>query len=475
MNKRRFESLLRNLQHQDPFKRRAAAEALGEGDVRAVYPLIRALHDDNYGVQDAAIHSLMKIRNEATAYMILPLLRGNAFLRNTAIIILREMNVIAVPLLRELLKDKDDDIRKFALDLIYDIQKCDYEAEIKDLLENDRNANVRASAAKALGRLGYKKALNSLLRALHDDEWVAFSALEALSDLKIKDSVGPIADLLTATSESLRYAAAETLGKIPSQKAVDTLMSYFARSEAAEKPVILKSLIRLGAIPDDKCVEEILISMLGDSDWETCSAAVSGLSIIKSVRSIRSMIDMAGAFDPSIPEHEEKISFIMNSVEAIGCEDELISLLDDDSIRYRGKSIAIECVGNLRCKKAVPALIELLNSNLRDVRRSSIKSIGMIDGVESRDLLIGAITDPDSHVRKSAVISLGKIGDIEAFEPMMEMLKAEKYSDVIDELIRALFLIDAETLGRRKNELHKDIQARIDPIGSDLTRGAAAC
>ena len=161
MHTAKLARLIKELSHHDPSKRRFAAEALAEGDERAVYPLIKALRDDNFGVQDAVTHSLMSIKNEVTAYMMLPLLREDAFLRNTALIILREMGNFTIPLLIVLLNDKDDDVRKFALDLIYDIQYCNYPDKLVEMLKNDPNANVRAAAAKALGILNYKQAITT--------------------------------------------------------------------------------------------------------------------------------------------------------------------------------------------------------------------------------------------------------------------------------------------------------------------------
>lgn len=156
MNKAKFTSLVKKLAHPDASKRRAAVEALAEGDERAVYPLIKALKDGSYGVQDAAINSLIKIRKEVTAYMVLPLLREEAFLRNTALIILREMGAIAVPLLPILLEDKDDDIRKFALDIIHDIQYCNYPEKLLEMLTNDPNPN-KSCCRKNIGRIALQR------------------------------------------------------------------------------------------------------------------------------------------------------------------------------------------------------------------------------------------------------------------------------------------------------------------------------
>ena len=173
--------MIGDLSHPDSNKRHLAAEALAEGDERSIYPLIRAMKDENPGVQDAAMRSLISIGGEITAYMVMPLLRDEPLLRNTAMIILKETGQPAVPLLRPLLKDKDYDIRKFAIDLISEIKQCDYPEELVNLLSEDPNPNVRAAAAKALGLLDYREAIPRLIEALQDEEWVCFSVLEALS------------------------------------------------------------------------------------------------------------------------------------------------------------------------------------------------------------------------------------------------------------------------------------------------------
>ena len=117
MNKIKVSSrILKNLSSPDVSKRRAAAESLADGDERAIYPLIQALRDTHPGVQDAATRSLIAIGGEVTAWMVLPLLREEAFFRNTAMVILKEIGAVALHHLPPLLRDKDDDVRKFAIE-----------------------------------------------------------------------------------------------------------------------------------------------------------------------------------------------------------------------------------------------------------------------------------------------------------------------------------------------------------------------
>ncbi|MBI4681976.1 MAG: HEAT repeat domain-containing protein [Nitrospirae bacterium] len=471
MHTARLNKLLRDITDEDASKRRSAAEALSDGDERAVYPLIKALRDDNFGVQDAAMRSLMNIKGETTAYMVLPLLRENSFLRNTAILILREMGTITVPLLQILLNDRDDDVRKFALDLIHDIQQCSYPEKLVEMLTGDTNANVRAAAAKTIGRLQLKKALPQLTAALKDEEWVCFSALEALIDLKEEEAISSIVDLLNSPSETIRYAAIEALGKIGSHNAVQSISDHISRAEGFEKKAAIRSLVQIGTVPSMPGVSDALIDMLADDDWDEKFTAIKGLAALKDETAIYHMIDAAGSLDLSDPESEDKLTIIKEAIYGLGCTSSLIDLLNDASVKYRGKVAAIEIIGDLKCKNAVTILIDLLKSDYRDVRRSSIKSLSQIESDEAKNCLMEAIADPDSHVRKTAVSSLGKIGDMTAFEPLMKMLQNEKYNDVIDEFINALININPDLFLSRINELNDNIREMATKFTSELNSG----
>lgn len=458
MHTARLSKLLRDINDKDASKRRAATEGLSQGDERAIYPLIKALRDENFGVQDSAMRSLMEIKGETTAYMVLPLLRENSYLRNTAIMIIREMGKIAVPLLHVLLNDRDDDIRKFALDLIHDIQYCTYPEKLVEMLTGDSNANVRAAAAKTIGVLQYRKAIPQLIKALSDEEWVCFSALEALTYLNDSNSMYAVVNLLNNPSETVRFAAIEALGKISSPEAIKHLTEHISRAEGFEKITTIKSLAGIGCVPSLPGVAEVLIEMLNEDEWDDKLTAVKGLVSLKAEKAIYQMVDLAGSLDLSDPESEDKLCVIKEAVQSFGCNASLINLLNDDSVKFRAKVVVTEIVGNLRCKDSVPALIILLKSDYRDVRRTSIKSLGQIETDEAKECLIDAIADNDSHVRKTAISALGKIGEMTAFEPLIKMLQNEQYNDVIDEFINALMKINPGLFLSRIGEFNKNIR-----------------
>jgi HEAT repeat protein len=358
-------------------------------------------------------------------------------------IILKDIGAETVPLLRPLLTDKDDDIRKFAIDIICETKKCDYPEALSGILKNDPNPNVRASAAKALGILNYREALPELLNALEDEEWVCFSALESLGMMKEESSIRQITYLLDAPSDAIRYAAIEALGDIGSQLAADSLISHFEKAKDFEKTAIVKSLVLLGVTPSIGMYDS-LMDMFENGGLNDKLIALKGITALKEKKAISKVVDIAGSLDPSESENEDIIFAVKDAIKSFGCIDELIDIVASASIKFRGKVIAIDVVGGLKCKKAIPHLIKLLETDVRDVRRASIKALCEIKDRNATPTLIDALNDYDGHIRRIAVSALGRIGDKAAFEPIANLLSQEKYEDVIEEAVKALFMLDSE-------------------------------
>ncbi len=454
--------MIKTLSHSDPSKRRSASQALACGDERVIYPLIKALKDENPGVQDAAMRSLISIGGEVTAYMVIPLLRGEPLLRNTARIILKEIGVETVPLLHPLLKDKDDDIRQFAIDLISEIKSCSYPQEIVRVLETDSNPNVRASAARALGVLGYREALPSLINALRDDEWVCFSALESLAMIKDESSLGAIIPLLDSPSDAIRYAAIETLGRIGGANSINVLLGRLPKADTFEKRALVKVLVKTGITPSTFGVTDILIDMLKSDDWDERSTAIKGLADLRDERAIRTIIDIAGSLDSSEPEDEERLYHIKCALRRFGCTDVFVDVLNDPSVRYRGKVVVIEVIGELRFQKAVPSLIRLLKEDLKSVRKATVDALAVMEDDEVIwDALIEALYDHDGHVRRSAVAALGKVDNKKAFYPILDLLHKERDPDVIEEAVKSLLILDPEGFMSRLDGFDSGINALV--------------
>ncbi len=452
MTDKRLFLLVKQLNHDDASIRRLAAEELALADERAIYPLIKALKDDSPGVQDASIQSLISIGGEVTAYMVTPLLRNEIpFIRNAAIVILRSLGQVSIPYLYGLLNDKDEDIRKFALDLLGEIREGVDPKRIIPLLK-DQNPNVRASAAKALGMIGQRKCIPYLIEALDDEEWVAFSVIEALGKIGNEMALNALSRILSSGSEPLRLVAIDAISMIDTNTAKDTLKEYFKRTKGIEREVAIKSLLKLDTIPEGNDIAELVLRLFEESEWDDRLLYLKGLTMLRYHEAIPLIIDITGSVDPSMPYSEEVIEEVKSRLREFGCSNSIINVIKDPQFRFRGKVIAIDVAGDLKCSRAVPFLIELLKTDIRDVRRASIKAIGNIEGEDVKDTLIEAVDDYDGHVRKAAVIAIGRIGAEEAFEPIFKLLRKETYEDVFEEAVKALLKINKEEfLARRLN------------------------
>jgi len=440
-------AVARNLSSRDPAKRRAAVEALAGGDERALYTLIKALRDPHPGVQDAAMRSLVSIGGEVSAWMVLPLLRETPFLRNAAMVILKEIGGDALPHLPPLLKDKDDDVRKFAIELLAAAGARDQAGALAERVAGDANPNVRAAAARALGILGCREALPDLVAALQDNEWVRFSALESLAGMGGEAAVEPILPLLSDPSPATRHAAIETLGAIGSPRAGDALLVHRRTAGRDERAAALKSLLRIGVpLSGDNLAGDLLEIFRGEEEWGTRIVALRALAGIADEKALRVIVDIVGSLDPAKPGDEEILLAVKAALRGIGRPDPLRRLLRDPSLRFRAKGIVAEIIGDRAEGEAVPDLVALLQADLRDVRRAVVGALARIGSGEAREALLAAVRDPDGHVRKTAVSALGASGGKEAFEPILSLLREEKYGDVAEEAVLALRAIDSEAL-----------------------------
>ncbi|MBF0519149.1 MAG: HEAT repeat domain-containing protein [Nitrospirae bacterium] len=443
MNKARLEKLKKSLNHSDVSRRRQAASMLGEGDERAIYPLITALFDKSLAVQDSAAQSLIQIGGEAVAYMTIPVLRKEASQRNAALLILKDLGEVSVPFLYDLLKDRDEDMRKFAVDLLGDIHVgVDYESLIP--MFKDENANVRAATCRSFGLLNVKDGVKYLKEALSDpEEWVAFNALEALGAMESEEGVTAISELCNGSSLVLKFAAFETLGKIPSKQSRDALIECTKTTDSLTKSVAVKSLVQIGIEPDMLFLATDLRVMLQSDDWEDRFAAISGLSVIKDKESLYTLLDMAGSLDTSYPENEEHIAIIKDAVLNIADCSSLLSLCDINNLKFRGMAILVETLGKLKCIEAIDTLVKLLRSSLRDIRREAAHALVEIADERCVDSLIEALSDEDGHVRKQSIYALRKLKAKKSFLPILDLISKESYEDVVDEGVKALLSMDS--------------------------------
>jgi HEAT repeat protein len=93
--------------------------------------------------------------------------------------------------------------------------------------------NVRRSAAEALGKIGSERAIDGLLKLVEDSDFnVRRSAAEALGKIGSERAIDGLLKLVEDSDSDVRGRAAQALGKIGSERAIDGLLKLVEDSDS---------------------------------------------------------------------------------------------------------------------------------------------------------------------------------------------------------------------------------------------------
>jgi len=347
------------------------------------------------------------------------------------------------------LKDSDDWVRIKAVEALGNIGS---DKAVDPLIPtlNESHHNVRCEAAKALGNIGSDKAVDPLIQLFNSDEYlhkevaealahigsdkaVEFliqlrnsdkclleNALEVLTNIRSQIQYVPTKetwvsdetiDALNDSDDGVRRDAAEALGKISSDKAVEPLIEAL---KDLDNYLRMRAVEALGKIGSDKVIEP-LIQSLKDSDDFVRMSAVEALGKIGSDKVIEPLIQSLKDLDDFV------LRIAVEALGKIGSDKAVNPLIQtfkdkDPYVRWR----VLEALGKIGSDKAVEPLIEVLKYlGDDDVRWRVLEALGKIGSDKAVNPLIEALKDKDPYVRRSAVEALGRIADIDRNLPVL--------------------------------------------------------
>jgi len=303
-----LEPLVAALSDENPELRQCAAMALGElGSDRAVPALVRALNDRDRAVQWFATTSLAKL-GEPAVKALLEELRSDdeEGVAGAAMTLGRMREARAVAPLLGLLSSPDLYVREQAIEALVAIGKPSIGALVKALGSDD--PFVKKSAVVALGRLADTEAAAALVKLLGDRDLVARhyavvalrgmgpgvydvlaealasrdpatqkGACEILGYVRDPRAMKPVAALLDAGDESVRWTAAKTLGAIDGKYAVANLVRALQDPSPRVREV---TVLALGKIGDFDAVPALNTVAENDPDDAVRDAAKDALAAI---------------------------------------------------------------------------------------------------------------------------------------------------------------------------------------------------
>ena len=268
------------------------------------------------------------------------------------------------------------------------------------------NPEVRAASAEMLGKLGSRRSVASLVKALEDPETMR-EAAEALGEIGDARAVKPLIKTLIEVPESVVWYLGEALGKI-GESAVEPLIQFLGSASGQSK---MAAVDALGEIGDQRAVIP-LIGLLKHGSY----AAVRALGKIGDPRAIPHLINVMGEGGDLAERACDAIAhFGTRAVPA------LVDALKSSVVEQR--RYAVQALGQIAPPEATQLLLERLNDKDNIVRVEAIHSLDKIGDRIAVTPLIGLLSDRDSEVAGTAAEALGTLGDKAAVEPLVRILR----------------------------------------------------
>ncbi len=401
------------------------------------------IQSTNIGVQEAAEYALRKIGGKQTIQKVLPFLRSDSpSLRNISMDILREIGCEDITSIQPLLRDVDPDMRIFMSDILGHTKSLQAVPLLCEALLKDPEVNVRYQAAMSLGTLGYAEAVDALQKAMHDEEWVQFSVVDALVKIRAEETAGMLVQHLDHCSPLVASIIIDAIGELKNIKAVPLLLRYLEKANPvlchkAVKAIVQilgESALSLLSAKDRERFKGYLGTALSDEDESVQMAALSGLSTVGDASSSQFVLDFILGLKMD-PENDIYVTAI-KTLAAIGYNDTFASFLNSNDTKTVNVALeACELMDNVGCMKSITSIFWKLD---RDGQRLASRSMAKHASVEDAAFVMDILErSDDSEVLKNAMLCLGtNLKYAPAQDKIFEMI-SHAYTDVRSTAIEA--------------------------------------
>lgn len=406
--------------------------------------LLATLRDgDGFAKEKAAEALLAYPDGPSVVKGVAPLLKANETgTRMIALDILKQIGNCNIDVITSLLDDENEDVRVYGCEIIIHLKHADTIPHLIRKMFEDAD-NVRNLACMALGEFNDERAVDALLEALKDDDWVTFSAILSLGKIGDKKAIPSLLDVFRNGSEEISLAACETLMDFKDSKVLDEVMEALKGWDEKKRDGCIKVMLEKGdeevfLMMKDRISDELLGHLLSCVKYEHRRALpiMKLLAHFKTPAACNAILDTLAALDTEVEEYDEILECLID-LKDVWAED------IDDYIS-KGEQYAFTLIracrmGGVRIGEKL--LHDVFVSAPVEVRREIIGNIENI--VDGSGLLIinEAIRDPDGHVQGDAVAAAGRLDFAQLKEEVRE-LSRRSYPDVRAKALKALIKLD---------------------------------
>ncbi|MBD3181400.1 hypothetical protein GF312_03850 [Candidatus Poribacteria bacterium] len=302
------------------------------------------------------------------------------------------------------------------------IASADATEALNSALE-DESVVVRSEAAKSLGLITDRRAVDNLVELLgNEDEWVTVraNAAEALGKIKDERGIMPLIQSLDSGIQSIRNNAVVALGLIKDKRASASLAEIVG-SDTEDDSLRVNAISSLASIGyDGVAVADVLTGALED-DLTIRQNAITALGTIKANSAVLKLMGILG-------DMKEPNTIRANAAKALGeigdsrASSLLIQRLSDEN---ESDAVWIQ-VGHAVGKLDISSVPDIVKERVNDTWYSaSIRSAGMmaLSGTDEIPLLIEMLDNATVAIRQGAALALGESGRKEVIQPLIDKLK----------------------------------------------------
>ena len=369
-------------------RKEAVASLASQYSEENVALLIEALGDSNENVSREAVKAFKKLGDPAIPALIAALKHASWNIRKNAAGALVGLGNRFLDMLLEFARSNNEDIQFWICEVISQFGDKAV-GTLQGILGGD-DMPRKLCALSALGRTGSAKAVKPLIDALSDHEWTirkaAASALIQLGQV----SYSELMKLLNCGQKDLEFWAIQVLSEIGGEKPRKALIKKVLNDQLPlDQKQSIVNVLREFETNDSA---EALVQLLGDEDWIIRKNAADSLWELGEIA-------------------ESALGQALTS--------------RNHHIRYWASKI----IGDLQAEQFVGQLLKMMREDKTwSVRAAAAQALGEL-GEEKVTLdLVDALRDSSEYVRKNALISLNKLGEIRHTRQQLDDEWVENYT-----------------------------------------------
>jgi HEAT repeat protein len=414
-----YNALFEKLKDDNYTVRATAAKALGEiGDVSFADVLIKALQDEDYYCILCVKSSIRKIVDKIDPELALSIPHGKNLCTYSegSIGQLLDMNLLEIYLmaLRKENYFKETGTAKF-FSRLRDTKTELHAIEKLCFALSDYDPQVQYEAAKLLGKIGSKDAVEPLIKTLITKDGFSGVAAEALGMICDARAIEPLIQALSYINTANTIGVDYSLGT--------ALIKLIKALQNENRNIKCESAKILGRIKDIRSVEPLILA-LRSNDNELRRAAAEGLGGFVDSRPVMQLISLLEDEDQRV---RRTCMITLGEIGDSRAIEPIIEIMRN-KIENEDLKLAATCaLGCFKGDKIVSNLIFASKENSAAIRAAALNSLGQTMDARAIDRLVeAALKDPEPAVRIEAVCNLGRFHDDKALKALIQALEDRK-------------------------------------------------